>query len=168
MIESLLLTASYARTFERQRPPTIASGFFFQGEERPFLVMSRHFADRIKIELHVDPDNLGVSTGFSIPLYSGGKSVWHQRLDTTGEIDIAVIEIECTALPATTVFSTFTQNRLPGQYDQIEVDTSLLVVGFAREQKVVVISCLIRDIASTPGQYSRRACIGTNFSEVLS
>jgi hypothetical protein len=128
----------------------------------------RHFPDRIEIELHVDPDNLGESTGFLIPLYRGGKSVWHQGRDTTGEIDVAVIEIERAALPVTTVYRAFTPNHLPGQSDQIEVDTSLLVMGFAREHKVVVISCLTRDIVSIPGQYSRPACIGTHFSEVLS
>ena len=129
---------------------------------------SRHFPDRIEIELHVDPDNLGESTGFSIPLYRSGKSVWHQGLDTTGEIDVAVIEIERAVLPVTTVYRAFTPNHLPGQSDQIEVDTSLLVVGFAREHKVVVISCLTVDIFGSQGHYARPACIGTNFSEVLS
>ena len=129
---------------------------------------SRHFPDRIEIELHVDPDNLGESTGFMIPLYRGGRSVWHQGRDTTGEIDVAVVEIERAALPVTTVYRAFTPNHLPGQSDQIEVDTSLLVVGFAREHKAVATPCLARDIVNIPGQYSRPACIGTNFSKVLS
>jgi hypothetical protein len=42
------------------------------------------------------------------------------------------------------------------------------VVGFAREHKVVVISCLTGDIFGSQGHYSRPACIGTHFSEVLS
>ena len=81
---------------------------------------------------------------------------------------VAVIEIERAALPATTVFRAFTPNHLPGQSDQIEAGTSLLLLGFAREHKVVVISYLTRDILSSPGHYSRPACIGTNFSGVLS
>ena len=129
---------------------------------------SRHFPDRIEIELHVDPDNLGESTGFLIPLYRGGRSVWHQGRDTTGEIDVAVVEIERAALPVTTVYRAFTANHIPGQSDQIEVDTSLLVVGFAREHKVAVISCLTRDIVSIPGPCSRPARIGSHFSKVLS
>lgn len=28
---------------------------------------SRHFPDRIEIELHIDPDGMAQSTGFSIP-----------------------------------------------------------------------------------------------------
>jgi len=139
MIESLLLTAAHVCTFEQQRPLTNASGFFFQRDERLFLVTSRHvmidgpsqhFPDRIEIELHVDPDNLGQSTGFSIPLYRDGKSIWRQGLDATGEIDVAVIEIERTALPPTTVYRAFTPSHLPDQSEQIEVGTSLLVVGF--------------------------------------
>ena len=139
MIEPLLLTATHVRTFEHQQPLTNASGFFFQRKERLFLVTSRHvmidepsrhFPDRIEIELHVDPDNLGKSTGFSIPLYRGGMSVWRQGLDTTGEVDVAVIEIERAALPATTVYRAFTAKHLPGRSDRIEVGTPLLMVGF--------------------------------------
>ena len=128
----------------------------------------QHFPDRIEIELHIDPDNLGESTVLLIPLYRGGKSVWHQGRDNNGEIDVTVIEIERAALPVTTVYRAFTPNHLSGQSDQIEVDISLLVVGFAREHKVVVNSCLTGDIFGSQGHYSRPACIGTNFSEVLS
>src|SRR5437867_3541477 len=104
MIESLLLTAARIFTFEQQRLLTNASSFFFERSERLFLVTSRHvmidepskhFPDRIEIELHIDPDNMAKSTGFSIPLYRHGKSIWRQGLDTAGEIDVAVIEIEC-------------------------------------------------------------------------
>jgi S1-C subfamily serine protease len=139
MIETLLLTAARVCTFEQQRPLTNASGFFFQRDERLFLVTSRHvmidepsrhFPDRIEIELHVDPDNLAESTGFSIPLYRDGKSIWRQGVDTAGQIDVAVIEIERTALPAATVYRAFTPGHLPKRFDQVEVGTSLLVVGF--------------------------------------
>ena len=87
MIESLLLAATRVLTFEQQQPLTNASGFFFEREGRPFLVTSRHvlidepskhFPDRIEIELHVEADNMARSTGFSIPLYRDGKSIWHE------------------------------------------------------------------------------------------
>lgn len=139
MIESLLLTAARVLTFERQQVLTNASGFFFERDARLFLVTSRHvmidesskhFPDRIEIELHIDPDNVAESTGFSIPLYRDGKSIWRQGLDTAGEIDVAVIEIERAALPEATVYRAFTPDHLPGPQDQIEVGTSLLVVGF--------------------------------------
>src|SRR5512145_935347 len=110
MIEPILLTAACIFTFDRKRPLTNASGFFFERGGRLFLVTSRHvvtdapsghFPDRIEIELHTDPDNLAGSTGFSIPLYRNGKSIWRQGLDSAGEIDVAVIEIERAALPRT-------------------------------------------------------------------
>jgi hypothetical protein len=139
MIESILLTATYVTTFKRQQVLTNASGFFFERNERLFLVTSRHvmldepskhFPDRIEIELHVDPDNMAGSTGFSIPLYRGGKSIWRQGTDTAGEIDVAVIEIERGALPETTVYSAFTPAHLQPPLEQVELGTSLLVVGF--------------------------------------
>jgi len=118
---------------------TNASGFFFEREARLFLVTSRHvmidepsghFPDRIEIELHVDPDNLAESAEFSIPLYRDAKRVWRQGLDTAGEIDVAVIEIDHAALPPTTVYRAFTPDHLPKRFDQVEVGTSLLIVGF--------------------------------------
>ena len=139
MIESLLLTAARIFTFEQQRLLTNASGFFFEREGRLFLVTSRHvmfdaptehFPDRIEIELHIDANNLALSTGFSIPLYREGQSLWRQGLDTAGEIDVAVIEIERAALPVTTVYRAFTPQHLLSAAKQIEVGTSLLMVGF--------------------------------------
>jgi S1-C subfamily serine protease len=139
MMEPILLAAARVSTFDQQRLLTNASGFFFERDERLFLVTSRHvvidapskhFPDRIEIELHVDPDNLAESTGFSIPLYRDGKSIWRQGLDSAGEIDVAVIKIERSALPETTVYRAFTPQHLPGPQDQVEVGTSLLVVGF--------------------------------------
>jgi S1-C subfamily serine protease len=139
MTEPLLLVATRVVTFEGSRLLTNASGFFFERDARLFLVTSRHvivdepsthFPDRIEIELHTDPDNLAESTGFSIPLYRDGKSIWRHGHDTAGEIDVAVIEIERGALPETTVYRAFTPNHLPGTPDQVEIGATLLVVGF--------------------------------------
>ena len=85
MTEPLLLTAARVSTFEGKRPLTGASGFFFEREGRLFLVTSRHvvidepskhFPDRIEIELHTDARNLTRSIGLSVLLYLDGKSVW--------------------------------------------------------------------------------------------
>jgi len=139
MIESLLLTAARVLTFEKQRQLTNASGFFFERDERLFLVTSRHvvidkpsehFPDRIEIELHTDPENMAESTGFSIPLYRDGKSLWRQGLDTAGEIDVAVIEIDRAALPEKAVYRAFSSEHLGGPLAQVEVGTMLQVVGF--------------------------------------
>jgi S1-C subfamily serine protease len=139
MIESLLLTAVRIYTFTQQQLLTNATGFFFRREEKLFLVTcrhvmidesSKHFPDRIEIELHIDANNLASSTGFSIPLYHDGKSLWRQGIDAAGEVDVAVIEIDQAALPDTTVYSAFTLNNLLESNEQIEVGTPLMIVGF--------------------------------------
>ncbi len=139
MIETLLLTAARIFTFEQQRRLTNASGFFFARDARLFLVTSRHvmldepskhFPDRIEIEVHIDPDNIARSTGFSIPLYRDGKSLWRQGQDAAGEIDVAVIELERAALPAHVAYCAFGPAHLHTPDDQVEVGASVLVVGF--------------------------------------
>ncbi len=139
MIESLLLTTARVSTFVQQLALTNASSFFFARDERLFLVTSRHvmidepskhFPDRIEIELHTNSDNMAQSTGFSIPLYRNGQSLWRQGLDSAGEVDVALIEIERPALPESTVYRAFTPQHLLGALDQVEVGTSALVVSY--------------------------------------
>lgn len=138
-VESLLLCAARVNTFLGQALLTNASGFFFERGERLFLVTSRHvmadkaskhYPDRIEIELHTDPGNMARSTGFSMPLYQGGQSVWRQGEDSGGAIDVAVLEIERQALPAEAVYRAFTCAHLPDAAQRVELGTSLLVVGF--------------------------------------
>lgn len=148
VIDSLLLAATRIATFELDRGLTNASGFFFKRGEQLFLVTSRHVLidapskhhpNRIEIELHTDASDLGQSTGFSLLLFNDGKSAWRQGRDAGGEIDVAVIEINRSALPAGTVLHAFTPEHLVdkpvtnghGQgHDGVEVGSSLLVVGF--------------------------------------
>ncbi len=139
MIDPLLLTAARLCTFAQRRLLTNASGFFFARGERLFIVTSRHvlfdepsahFPDRIEIELHVDPGNLTDSTGFSIPLYRNGQALWRQGLDAAGEIDVALIEIERSALPPRALYRAFTPAHLPEHCSAVEVGSSLLIVGF--------------------------------------
>ncbi len=139
MIESILLTAARLLTFEQKRPLTNASSFFFERDGRLFLVTSRHvmidepskhFPDRIEIELHMDAGNLADSTGFSIPLYRNGKSIWRQGTDGGGEIDVAVIELERAALPKSAVYRAFTPAHLQASDNEAGIGSSLLILGF--------------------------------------
>ena len=139
MIEPLLLTATRVLTFEGQRPLTNASGFFFERDERLYLVTSRHvvvdapsqhFPDRIEIELHTDAQNMAESAGFSIPLYRESRSIWREGFDTAGDVDVCVIEIERGALPQTAFYRAFTIDHLHDPLNQVEVGTTLLVMGF--------------------------------------
>jgi hypothetical protein len=138
MIDPLLLSAVKVLTFVNQEPLTNASGFFFARDERLFLVTSRHvlwdepsehYPDNVRIELHINRDDVAQSTDFSIPLYRDGKSIWIQGTDTAGEIDVAVIEIERSALPQDMAYRAFTADHLLGT-DNIEIGTDLLIVGF--------------------------------------
>ncbi len=138
-VESLLLASTQISTFHDVRLLTRASGFFFARDERIFLVTSRHvlidepnqhFPDRIEIELHVDEDNLALSTGYSILLYREGRGIWRQGIDSGGDIDVAAIELDRSALPETVVMRAFGCDHLPGSFADIDVGSPLLIVGF--------------------------------------
>ena len=139
MTEPLLLTATQISTFDDAQLLTRASGFFFSRDDRLFVVTSRHvlidepskhFPSRIEIELHLDGVNLTRATGFSIPLYRDGESVWRQGMDAGGAIDVAVVEVHRAALPEPLVLCAFTPNNLQVSLDEIEVGSALLIVGF--------------------------------------
>lgn len=138
-VEGLLLAAVRVRTFANERHLTNASGFFFTRDERLFLVTSRHvvldapsehFPDRLEIELHIDSDNLGASTWFSLPLYAEGMSLWREGADGGGEVDVAVLEVVRERLPRTAVFEAFGLEHLPKAQDVMPVGASVLIVGF--------------------------------------
>lgn len=139
MIESLLLTTTRVSTFENNRTLTGATGFFFERDDRLFFVTSRHvvfdeptkhFPNRIELELHSDAFNLASSVSLSVLLYRNGKSVWRQGQDFGGEIDVAVIELDRKALPANAQIACFTPAHLQRSLDEVEVGSSVLVVGF--------------------------------------
>ena len=138
-VESLLLTATPINTFNQQEPRTNGSGFFFERGDRLFLVTSRHVLideptghrpDRLEIELHKSIENVAETVLFSIPLYRDGASCWRQAVDGGGEVDVAAIEIDRSALPAGVALASFTPNHLLEDLDPVTVGTPLLVVGF--------------------------------------
>jgi S1-C subfamily serine protease len=139
VIEPLLLTTARVSTFDGNRALTGASGFFFERKGRLFLVTSRHvviddpskhFPNRIEIELHTDAGNLTRSIGLSVLLYLDGKSIWRQGKDAGGEVDVAVIELDRTAMPQSVVLRCFTPAHLQRSLQEVEVGASLLIVGF--------------------------------------
>jgi hypothetical protein len=139
MIESILLSATPVTTFIGQERLTNASGFFFERGNRLFLVSSRHvmidepskhFPDRIEIELHSDPENIALTTGFSIPLYRDRESIWRQGMDSAGGIDVAAIEIDRSALPESAAFRCFTPQHLITAENTVEIGTAVLILGF--------------------------------------
>lgn len=139
MIDSLLLSAARISTFELDRPLTSASGFFFEREERLYLVTSRHVLvdepskhhpNRIEIEIHTREDDLAKSVRFSLLLFRDGKSQWHQGTDAAGEIDVAMIELDRSVLPPGAVIRPFTPAHIQPVAAPVEVGSSVLIVGF--------------------------------------
>lgn len=118
---------------------TNATGFFFRRTNRLFLVTSRHVLidkknghtpDRIEISVHTDTANLANATPCYIPLYRDGNRLWKQGLDSAGEIDVAVIEIELSALPQNGIYQAFTPAHLGCPSDAAEVGDSVVMIGF--------------------------------------
>lgn len=137
-VESLLLAAPRVSTFDGPRALTGASGFFFARDERLFLVTSRHvvfderskhFPDRLEIELHGADRTLAQTTAISLLLYRDGRAVWRQAQDTGGEVDVAVLEIDRAVL-GDVVPQAFTPAHLQGTLGEVDVGTPLLIVGF--------------------------------------
>ncbi len=138
-VDPLFLATPRIDTFLGEQGLTNASGFFFRRGERLFLATSRHVLideasdhrpDRIEIALHLDARDLTRCTGFSIPLYADGTAVWHQGEDGGGDIDVAVIEIEQSALPETAIVFAFTPDHLVRDFDAVPVDATLFIAGF--------------------------------------
>ena len=138
-IDSLLMTCTRIGTFAGDVGLTTATGFFLARDERLYLVTSRHvfidadnqhFPDRITIELHVNRADLAEAATVSIPLYSEGLSLWRQAVDSGGEVDVALIEIDQTVLPEEAVYCAFTPDHLGADQEEVEVGAALLVIGF--------------------------------------
>lgn len=139
MIESLLLTTARVSTFFGTQALTGASGFFFQRDDRLYLVTNRHvlidrpsghLPDRIEIEVHTDADNLTQAAVISVLLYRDGKAIWHQGRDSAGGIDVAAIKLDRGAMPAQVLLRAFTPAHLQQRLQEVKVGTPLLVVGY--------------------------------------
>jgi hypothetical protein len=137
-VESVLLSATLIKTFAGTRHLTNANGFFFSRDERLFLVTNRHVLlneadahrpDRIEIELHVDPDNVAMTTQFSIPLYRSSVPLW-RALDPVRPVDVAAVELERAALPERLLLEAFTPSHLLDRLERVEVGAPVLIVGF--------------------------------------
>lgn len=139
MAESILLTTARVSTFDGDKLLTGASGFFFLRDDRLFLITSRHvvfdaptkhFPNRLEVELHTDAVNLTKASALSVWLYVDGKSVWRQGTDTGGEVDVAAIELDRATLPPSAAIQMFTPTHLQGMLDEVEVGSALLIVGY--------------------------------------
>jgi hypothetical protein len=139
MIESLLLSTTRISTFDNDTPLTNATGFFFANQGRLFIVTSlhvlmdpatSHHPNRVEFEVHTDSGNLAVYTSISILLFDNGKSIWRDAADTAGSVDVAVIEIDKSVLPAGAYYHAFDSQQVLDAHSRIEVGANALIVGF--------------------------------------
>jgi len=142
-VEPVLLTTLRIGTFEGARALSGATGFFFERDGRLFLVTSRHVLidepsghrpDRIEIELHTDAHDLTRVVRLSLLLYRNGRADWRQANDAAGPVDVAVLELDRSVLPASCVLQAFSpahlQTARTGTNAGIEVGRALRIVGF--------------------------------------
>jgi hypothetical protein len=138
-VDPLFLATPSVTTYDGAVALTNASGFFFQRDERLYLVTSRHVLidepsnhhpSRLAITLHLDAQDLTRCTELSMLLYARGTAVWHQGRDGGGEIDVAVLEIDRAALPQGVIVYAFTPDHLPGSLDTVPIDVPLCIPGF--------------------------------------
>jgi len=139
VIESLPLAVTRVTTLLGDRHLTNATGFFFERDGDLYVVTSRHvvldepskhYPDRIEIELHVNQQNLAETLQFSIPLYREGKSIWREGLDSAGAVDVVAVLLDRAALPAKMLYHAFTPEQLFHKLDLVEMGASVLIVGF--------------------------------------
>src|SRR5438067_3637649 len=127
-VDPLMLAAARVSTFVGTRGISNASGFFFERDDRLYLVTSRHvlidkatqhFPDRVEIELHLDARELSRSTGFSMLLYENSRSVWREGRDSAGDIDVAVLRLDRAQLPAGVAIRPFTPEHLQRRFEDV-------------------------------------------------
>ncbi len=138
-VEPLLLTSTRIATFDGPRALSAASGFFFQRDERLFLVTSRHVLsdeatghspNRIEFGLHHRGADLTRELVIPLWLYEGGKAQWRQAGDAGGDIDVAAIELPPDLLPEEALWRAFGPQHLQAQLGEVPIGQPLLVVGF--------------------------------------
>jgi S1-C subfamily serine protease len=139
MVEAILLTTTRVSTYLGSQSLTSATGFFFERDERLYLVTSRHVVfdqpsshlpDRLEITIHVDDDDLTRIAVISLPLYSERRAVWRQGRDAGGEVDVAVVELDRSVLPESASIRCFGPPQLPRALEELEVGAALQIVGF--------------------------------------
>lgn len=126
-------------TFAGTQGLTSASGFYFERDDRLFLITSRHvlfdapsahLPDRIEIEMHTDARDLTRRATLSILLHQDGLTSWHEASDSGGEVDVAAIEIDRSVMPADAVLQPFGLQHLDAGLDLFGVGDSLAIPGF--------------------------------------
>mgnify|MGYP001627325965 CR=1 FL=1 len=139
LIEDLVFSAVRISTFSGHLLLTAASGFLYGRDDRLFLVTSRHvfldgtgghYPDRVEFVVHTDAVNLASWVTISVLLYRNGLSQWRDAVDSGGQVDVGVIEIDKAVLSPTAVVHPFRADRRAGAMDDIPLGAPVLVIGY--------------------------------------
>ena len=139
MVESLLLAVTRVVTMAGNITLTNATAFFFERNDRLFLVTARHVLinepsghrpDRLLVEFHITPGNVVVTSLVTISLYLNDLPLWREASDSAGIVDIAVIELDRKTLPSDLSIHAFNEASLIDELEKIEVGMPVLIVGF--------------------------------------
>jgi hypothetical protein len=174
-VDALLLTTTRITTFRGAQMLTSASGFFFRGGDRLFLVSNRHlFADaesshhpdRIEIVVHTDLQDLRRHAVIALPLYRDGLGQWREATDSGGAIDVAAMEIPAAQLPADAALRAFDASHLETRDEQVAIGDALTIAGFPLGFRDTVHHLAVArsaSIASTYGlRFQRQGCFLTD------
>lgn len=139
MVESLLLAVTRVITMVGDITLTNATAFFFERNDRLFLVTARHVLidepsghrpDRLLVEFHTTPDNVVITSLVTIPLYLNDQPLWREASDSAGVVDVAVVELDRKTLPGNLSIHAFNEASLIDELEKIEVGTPVLIIGF--------------------------------------
>lgn len=139
MIDDILLTAASLVTYQGGTRLSNATGFFFERDGRLYFVTSRHVLfdkasghqpTHLEIELHIGKQGSADSVWFSIPLYRDGLSIWRSGRDSGGDVDVALIELDRSALPHNVQYRAFTPENFPQDFTSVEIGRQVLIVGY--------------------------------------
>lgn len=137
--DALLLTTTQITTCVGSLVESRASGFYFRRGDQLFLVSNRHvfadansshYPDRIEIGIHTDAQDLTRHAVVSLPLYRDGLSQWREAIDSGGTVDVAVLAIPSTSLPAGAVLLAFDETHLEASGEEIMIGDALTIAGF--------------------------------------
>lgn len=139
-VETILTAVTQIATFSGSLGLTNATGFYFRNGQRLFLVTNRHVLrdeatghrpDAVEILLHPDPANLAFNQRLWLPLYDPqGNPLWREARDSAGSVDVVTLPLDVRQFPRRCLYTAFTQGNLPSDLSQVEVGTSVRVVGF--------------------------------------
>lgn len=138
-LDEALFGVTRLMTFAGEQCLSAAGGFLFERDGRLFLVTSgrvlldvpsQHAPDRVEIAWHADARDLTRVATLSVSLHRDGLPVWRQTHDRGGEIDVAVLALDRSAIPAGGAVQAFGPQHLALESDVFRIGDRLAIPAF--------------------------------------